>query len=120
MFSDPALLRSLSSLALSSAIIDALRKISSPDELASLMESITRARNFRHYALIHHDELRVPRSDLVDFKDYPVAIAQRLIGEQRYRRDPSFAAASSHRAPFFGLTYRGSSTSIAKIAGASR
>lgn len=88
MFSDLALSRSLSSLALTSAIIDALRKIASPEELAALMEAITRAMDFRHYALIHHDDLRVPRSDLVDFRDYPAAIAERLIDERRYRRDP--------------------------------
>jgi len=88
MVSDLALSRSLCSLALTSAIVDALRKISSPDELASLMEAITRAMDFRHYALIYHDDLRVSPSDLVEFKDYPAAIAERLIGERRYRRDP--------------------------------
>jgi len=63
-------------------------KITSPEELAALMEAITRAMDFRHYALIHHDDLRIPRSDLVDLKNYPTAIAERLIGEDRYRRDP--------------------------------
>ena len=88
MFSDPAFARSLSSLALSSAIVEALRAAVTPEALAALMESITRAMDFRHYALIHHDDLRVPRTDLVDFKDYPTAIAERLIGGRRYRRDP--------------------------------
>jgi DNA-binding CsgD family transcriptional regulator len=88
MFPDLALSRSLSSLALTSAIVDELRGVSSPEELASLLEAITRAMDFRHYALIHHDDLRIPRSDLVNLKDYPAAIAERLIGERRYRRDP--------------------------------
>lgn len=43
---------------------------------------------FRHYALVHHDDLRVSRNDLVDFKDYPPAIMEQLLGERRYRRDP--------------------------------
>ncbi len=88
MFSDPAFAHSLSSLALTGTIVDALRKAATPEALAALMESITRAIDFRHYALIHHDDLRTARSDLVDLKDYPAAIAERLIGERRYRRDP--------------------------------
>lgn len=88
MHFNAGLVQSLSSFALTGAIVDALRKIAWPEELAALMEAITRAMDFRHYALIHHDDLRIPRSDLVDFRDYPATIAERLIGERRYRRDP--------------------------------
>src|SRR3546814_437184 len=88
MFSDVALSRSLSSLALTSAIVDALREATTSQALAALMNAVTRAMGFRHFALIHHDDLRVPRSELVDLKDYPAAITERLIGERRYRRDP--------------------------------
>ncbi len=52
------------------------------------MEAVTREMDFRHYALIHHDDLRSPRPDHVDLRDYPAAITERLIGQQRYRRDP--------------------------------
>src|SRR3546814_2790906 len=52
------------------------------------MDAGTQSMCFRHFALIHHDDLRVPRSELVDLKDYPAAITERLIGERRYRRDP--------------------------------
>jgi LuxR family quorum-sensing system transcriptional regulator CciR len=52
------------------------------------MEAIAREMGFRHYALIHHDDLRTPRPDRVDLKDYPAAIAERLIGQHHYRRDP--------------------------------
>jgi len=88
MVFDRALSRCLSSLALTSAVIDALRRAGTPDDLTGLMEAITRALTFRHYALIHHDDLSSPRGDLVDIRDYPSAIAERLIGERRYRRDP--------------------------------
>src|SRR5690606_12401721 len=37
---------------------------------------------------IHHDDLRSPRPDRVDIKDYPPAITERLFGQHRYRRDP--------------------------------
>jgi LuxR family quorum-sensing system transcriptional regulator CciR len=43
---------------------------------------------FRYYALIHHDDLRSLRPGLVDLKDYPAAVTERLIGQNRYRRDP--------------------------------
>lgn len=52
------------------------------------MEAVTLAMGFRYYALIHHDDLRRQTLDRVDIKDYPEAIAERLIGEKRYRRDP--------------------------------
>src|SRR3546814_18133510 len=43
---------------------------------------------FLYYALIHHEDLRTPRTDRVDLKDYPDAITDRLITQRRYRRDP--------------------------------
>lgn len=88
MVIDRALSRCLSSLALTNAVVDALRRTDTPEELTGLMEDITRALSFRYYALIHHDDLSTPTGDLVDFRDYPTAIAERLICERRYRRDP--------------------------------
>lgn len=79
---------SLFGLALTNLVVDALRSVRSRDELVGLMEVVTREMDFRHYALIHHDDLRSPRSDVVDLKDYPPAVSDRLIGQQRYRRDP--------------------------------
>src|SRR6185437_3635806 len=43
---------------------------------------------FRYFALIHHADLREPNAEYVDLKCYPAAIAERLIGECLYRRDP--------------------------------
>ena len=88
MFLEPAFSRCLSSLALTGAVVDALRIVSSLEELGDIMAAITRAMDFRHYALIHHDGLGETHPDIVDIKDYPAAISQRLIGERRYRRDP--------------------------------
>jgi LuxR family quorum-sensing system transcriptional regulator CciR len=75
-------------LALANLVVDALRKATTREELAALMQSVTREMEFRHYALIHHDDLRTSRSDRVDLKDYPSAIAERLFGQHHYRRDP--------------------------------
>jgi len=52
------------------------------------MAEISRGMGFRHYAVIHHDDLRNPAVPRVDVKDYPAAVVERLIGESRYRRDP--------------------------------
>lgn len=88
MPSDPGWPGSLFCLILTDAVVGALRAVASRDELVTLMEAIAREMGFRHYALIHHDDLRMQRPDRVDIKDYPAAITDRLIGQHRYRRDP--------------------------------
>jgi hypothetical protein len=88
MFPDLAIARSLSCLALTSTVVEALRTTATRDELSRLMAAVTRAMKFCYYALIHHDHLRTSQPDLVDLKDYPPAIAERLFGQHRYRRDP--------------------------------
>lgn len=80
--------RKLSCLALADAVIHALRKAATKDELTALMEAVTLEMDCRHYALIHHDDLSQPKPDRVDLRDYPAAIAERLFGHRRYRRDP--------------------------------
>ena len=75
-------------LALTSAIVDMLRSTSSFSELANLMEAVAREMHFRHYALVHHEDLRASRPGRVDLRDYPSAIMQQLLEGARYRRDP--------------------------------
>lgn len=75
-------------LSLTKSVVRELRTAAAHGELVSLMESVAREMGFRHYALIHHDDLRAPRPDRVDIKDYPPAITDRLFGQCRYRRDP--------------------------------
>lgn len=88
MLSDRSWSRRLSCLALADAFIRAVRTVPTQGDLAALMEAVAREMGFRHYALIHHDDLRFARPDRVDLKDYPAAITERLIGQNRYRRDP--------------------------------
>lgn len=88
MPSDPPWLRTPFCLALANLVVDALRKAVTRDELVAIMEAVTREMAFRHYALIHHDDPATSRSDRVDLKDYPSAIAERLFGQRQYRRDP--------------------------------
>lgn len=68
MFSDPAFVQSLSCLALTSAVVDALRSARTQEELATLMQAVKREMEFRHFALIHHDDRGIRRPDLVDIK----------------------------------------------------
>lgn len=75
-------------LELTSSVVQAIRAATTREDLVLLMEAISREMGFRYYALIHHDDLNMPRADRVDLKDYPAAITERLFGQQRYRRDP--------------------------------
>src|SRR3546814_10082993 len=81
-----------SCVATTDAILRALRTVQSPAELAALMAAITAELGFRHYALIHHADLRASPSGRVDIKDYPTAVTARIIGEGQYRRDPVIRA----------------------------
>src|SRR5687768_17563219 len=88
MPSDPIRSRRPFNLALTSTVVSALRATAARDDLNALMKAVAGEMGFRHYALIHHDDLRAPRTDRIDLKDYPAAITERLIGQHRYRRDP--------------------------------
>ncbi|AMK19600.1 MULTISPECIES: LuxR family transcriptional regulator [Sphingobium] len=56
------------------------------------MEAVTAELGFRHYALIHHTDLRGSPHGKVDIKKYPEAVATRIISEGRFRRDPVIRA----------------------------
>jgi hypothetical protein len=68
---------------------------------------------FRYYALVHHTDLRTPDADAVDLKHYPAAIIDRLVVQQRYRRDPVVRACFLPALPSCGRTCPRSSGSIA-------
>lgn len=75
-------------LSLTSSVVAALRTAATRDELVTLLEAVAREMGFRYYALAHHDDLRIPRPDLIDLRDYPPAIIDHLISQHRFRRDP--------------------------------
>lgn len=77
-----------SCLALADAFLTAVRTTATTKDLITLMEAVSRDMGFRYFALIHHDDLREPRADRVNLKDYPAAVTERLIGQGCYRRDP--------------------------------
>lgn len=84
--------RLASGVALADTFIRAARRAASVSDLAFLMEGVTAEMGFRHYALIHHADLRGSPPGRVDIKDYPDAITARIITEGRFRRDPVIRA----------------------------
>lgn len=69
-------------------VLHCLAKAACSAELASLMDAITRELGFRHYALVHHDDLRGDPPDRVKLLNYPAAAVDRIIGQGQWRRDP--------------------------------
>lgn len=86
-----AVVQSLSSLALTGAVVEALRLFDTRNALVSPVEAVTREMGFLYYALVHHDDLHQLRSNRVDLRDYPAIIIDHLIG-QHDRRDPAIRA----------------------------
>ena len=72
----------------SNAILRALAAVQTRRELAGLMGEITHEFRFRHYALIHHDDLRGAPENRVNLKDYPASATARIIDDATWRRDP--------------------------------
>lgn len=84
--------RLASGAALADSFIRAARAAATENDLARLMEAVTAELGFRHYALIHHADLRDAPIGRIDIKKYPDAVATRIIDEGRFRRDPVIRA----------------------------
>ena len=69
-------------------VLSELRRIGSRGELAALMDSVTKELGFRHYAMIHHDDLRDAPSHRIRLLNYPEAAIARIIDQCAWRRDP--------------------------------
>lgn len=72
------LVRLASHLVLADHFVGALRTVETRADLARLMASAAEAMGFRHYALIHHDDLRKSRPDRVDLRDDPASVTEKL------------------------------------------
>lgn len=81
-----------SCVATTDAVLQALAAVKAPGELATLMHDVTCEMGFRHYALIHHDELRGAPAHRVKLIDYPSAVEERIILQGHWRRDPVIRA----------------------------
>lgn len=76
------------SVAVTQGILAALSSVRTRDALLDLMRAIAFDLGFRHFALIHHADLREPVPGRVNIKDYPPAITERIIDQGSWRRDP--------------------------------
>jgi LuxR family quorum-sensing system transcriptional regulator CciR len=77
-----------SSLTLADAFLRALPATTKPDQLGCLLSDLANEMGFRYFAMIHHDDLAARKPWHVDIRDYPPAIADRIIGKRLDRRDP--------------------------------
>jgi LuxR family quorum-sensing system transcriptional regulator CciR len=58
------------------------------EQMRALMRDVSDEMGFRHFAVLTHEDLRVPREGQIDLRDYPEGASARIIQEGRYRRDP--------------------------------
>ena len=65
-----------------------VREIDDRAQLHALMRDVSKDMGFRHFAVVTHEDLRVPREGQVDLRDYPDGASARIINEGQYRRDP--------------------------------
>lgn len=72
--------------------IDEASAIKSSDELRSLMDAICNELGFRHFALIHHTDLRELRPGVININNYPPVWAEQFIAKRLYRFDPVIQA----------------------------
>jgi LuxR family quorum-sensing system transcriptional regulator CciR len=56
--------------------------------MGQLMGSVASEMGFRHFALVHHDDFLGLKPWHVNIRNYPEAVADRLVGRRLDRRDP--------------------------------
>src|SRR5690242_3794475 len=77
-----------SSLALANDFLQALAAARTSDALRQLLGSVADEMGFRHFAMIHHEDISARKPWHVDLRDYPAAIADLIMGQRLDRRDP--------------------------------
>ena len=75
-------------LRLADDFLGAFRRCDTETGLFALMESLAHEMDCRHFALIHHDDLRSNPANRVNLKHYPAPVTDRIIGKAQFRRDP--------------------------------
>jgi LuxR family quorum-sensing system transcriptional regulator CciR len=69
-------------------------------QLASHMDALTHELGFKHFALIHHDDLRGTPTHRVKLLRYPSDACERIIEQNTWRRDPIIRACTFARRAF--------------------
>lgn len=68
--------------------IDDILKVSDFAAVEAKLEAAARALGFRHYAMIHHDDHRTRKPNLIFMQNYPEGYAERYVAECLHRDDP--------------------------------
>lgn len=68
--------------------VDEILKVSDLASVEAKLEAAARALGFRHYAMIHHDDHRVPKPSLIFLQNYPASYAEQYVVERLHRADP--------------------------------
>lgn len=74
------------------AVLRELSQATTVGQLESIVDAICRDLGFRHFALIHHDDLNSDECGKVKIIKYPSAVERRIICEGGWRRDPVIRA----------------------------
>ncbi|PHR19462.1 MAG: LuxR family transcriptional regulator [Sphingopyxis sp.] len=74
--------------ALADAFIVNARAVQTAAELRCLMDAFTNEIGFRYFALIHHDDLREPKTGVIHLQNYPDVWADYFIEHRLYLDDP--------------------------------
>ena len=69
-------------------VLRSIRAVTNEVSLRAIVADMARDMGFSHFALITHEDLRVPTPGQVDIREYPDAISERIIGQGQFRRDP--------------------------------
>jgi DNA-binding CsgD family transcriptional regulator len=69
-------------------IVRTIREARDLARLRTVARDFTDELGFRHFALVTHEDLRMPRPGAIDLRDYAEGAVRRIIRECRYRRDP--------------------------------
>lgn len=74
------------------SFVEQAQAVETPSGLFDLMAMTCTDLGFRHFALIHHVDLRVPRPGIINLNNYPSVWADYFIERQLYRIDPVLQA----------------------------
>lgn len=91
---------SAAGLDLAAVFLEQVRAAPTTAALRSLLEDITPVLGFRHFALIHHADLRRPSPDLIHLDNYPAVWSEQFIRNQVYLQDPVIRASLTTNAGF--------------------
>lgn len=73
---------------LADGFLQALATTTTLGIMRQLLADLATDMGFRHFAMIDHQDLSAGKAGQVDIRDYPAAVADRIIGKRLDRRDP--------------------------------